>query len=248
MICSLHWYLAIICNPEFVLQPPPPPEAVAPQVQTRKRKRDSETVEIDDPPSVSPDPPPLAATQPSHGRSGSEAEEGTVEAMLETHCSISQAGKDKSSPTIPASPDVMEINDDLQLSWPLSDMIEIPMDVDEIPSGPGSDVATMGSSRTSVEVESPSTIGARSTDVSSPDIVEVDMSMQGDTDSEVNVARSSAAVPVTRFYASASKKGKERAPTPFPTNREVDITVTEEGEEQVAPEAEPEPMSFDANK
>lgn len=42
---SLHWYLAIICNPEFVLQPPPPSTTTVSSVQTRKRKRDSDALE-----------------------------------------------------------------------------------------------------------------------------------------------------------------------------------------------------------
>lgn len=43
MLCSLHWYLAIICNPEYILQPPPlEPSVDVAQPMTRKRKRDSE--------------------------------------------------------------------------------------------------------------------------------------------------------------------------------------------------------------
>ncbi|THH27755.1 hypothetical protein EUX98_g6430 [Antrodiella citrinella] len=43
---NLHWYLAIICNPEYVLRPPPPTsELVAARPLTRKRKRDTEVFE-----------------------------------------------------------------------------------------------------------------------------------------------------------------------------------------------------------
>ncbi|KAH8104848.1 hypothetical protein BXZ70DRAFT_922722 [Cristinia sonorae] len=43
----LHWYLAIICHPEYVLRPPPPPPDSASVIRpmTRKRKRESEAFE-----------------------------------------------------------------------------------------------------------------------------------------------------------------------------------------------------------
>ncbi|OBZ68651.1 hypothetical protein A0H81_11055 [Grifola frondosa] len=47
---NLHWYLAIIHNPEHMLQPPPPMESK----QTRKRKRQSDTSEVPVPVPVAP--------------------------------------------------------------------------------------------------------------------------------------------------------------------------------------------------
>lgn len=236
----LHWYLAIICNPEYVLQQPPPtPPKGGPAVLTRKRKReeDAEAVVLpgtDEAPTGTRDP------TPARSRTGDETDENSVEVLL-GDCAISPAAE----PSAPA--------DDLGvLMYPPSDP-DAPMELDgestqevvEIDSAAATKASTL--QEPSLNGDPPVTV-ARS-DGSEPDIVEID-----DTPMEVDkppaTSSASTAVPVTRFYSTVSKKGKERAlspAVPHPSELESqDAEVDVEAEKDDV--AEPESPDTDPNK
>lgn len=210
----MHWYLAIICNPEFVLKPPPPePPKVAPQVRTRKRKRDTEIAECEEAATLSFDAPPPAEDRPlspssTRQHSTSEAEEGTVEEMLGSF-SISQEDQSRSVNIAPGSDGPLP-----DLQYPEGEPMDV--DVDEASTKAVSSQDT-AKSRDSTETET----GRSSllSDVAS-NVADVEMSGNGDGVTVLDDAekKTRGAVPASRFYSSLRKaKEKPRAllsPTP----------------------------------
>ncbi|CCM02457.1 uncharacterized protein FIBRA_04556 [Fibroporia radiculosa] len=153
---NFHWYLAIICNPEFVLVPAPVSES-APKPMTRKRKREDASVDATTPdrdarhtnarprsPEIIPDSNP---TSPQ--RSPPLDSEGDVEDLLHvTHsCTLSDnnllfypedlTSVDQSSISEPShinNTDAMDV-DCMELQYPTSPLRQPDnMDVDEVSS------------------------------------------------------------------------------------------------------------------
>lgn len=230
---SLHWYLAIIINPDQVLQPPPPlpPKALL-SMQTRKRKResgDSATIEdSNDPLAVGP-----SDTRPSSPRSASEADETSVEALLDG-CAISQP-KEPSRQASPAAEakDDKESSPSLSLMYPTSEpdvdpaaASEQAMDVDAPPrtSEPPAANARSASSEP-IEVDSPPTKVA--------EVLEIDGSPM---EVDAGVMSATSAIPANQFYSSASAKGKARALSPEVPHP--DTPIEEDTEKEEAAEAE----------
>lgn len=229
---SLHWYLAIICNPEYILQPPPPPPKVGPSVLTRKRKReDAELVEIldarDTPQAPTAD---TRETTPARSRTGDEAEENSVEALL-NDCAISPPGE-------PREASLFKDDPVSGLMYPPSEP-DPQMDVDAESHPEVVDIDSAAATMASTLEEQSVDEGDSPTE---DKIVGID-----DTPMEVDTANATAtkAVPVTRFYSFASKKGKERAMSPaIPHPSELEH---EEVEVEIEKEDAPEPESPDTN-
>lgn len=242
---SLHWYLAIICNPEYTLQPPPPPPPkTGPSVLTRKRKREENTEPVNIPDTDDTLQALLTGTReatPARSRTGDEADESSVEALL-GDCAISEEAHEPS----------IALEDFGGLQYPQSDL-DLPMDVDA-DSSTDADVvdidsaaATMASTLAEQSVEEDdSFIKADDPDV---DIVEIDDSpMEVD---EADAVTSTSAVPVSKFYSSTLKRGKERAVSPVvPHPSELDsqeVDAEAEVEVEVEKDDPVEPELVDTN-
>lgn len=210
MYASLHWYLAIICNPEHVLKPPPPlPTKVASSIQTRKRKRESEVPpEFDDSPT--PGEPPQSDTReatPSRPRSGSEVDETSVEALIDGCNSSSQEQTERQTAPTPAL-----IPDDYigDLAYPSSEPDQ--MEVDAPPD------------ETKVVPETPDACEAIEIEDSSQQVEDNEVAVVNDTSMEVDMNSSAATttstIPAAQFYNSTDK-GKTRAWAPRHLSPEV---------------------------
>lgn len=228
-VLSMHWYLAIICNPEFVLKPPPleSPKDVS-HIQTRKRKREEEASEMDASfgrLTTAPSPP----EEQEHSTDSSlqrAASEGAVEAMLTT----STVSQDQPE-TVFATNDNPDPIPDLQ--YPFSDPVE-PMDIDanhptmvtnmdvDLVSDTGASMGMSPMSPWPSEDDDVQTSSIRST-VDNDAIVIDDESIKSVT------------VPVSRFYGT-SNKGKERAVRESPVASEP--RLQDEDEERDVAEAE----------
>ncbi|GJE88369.1 hypothetical protein PsYK624_044520 [Phanerochaete sordida] len=233
----LHWYLAIICNPEYTLQSPPPtPQKNGPSVLTRKRKREEDAEPVDIPDGDETSQVPAARTRdttPARSRTGDEAEENSVEELLNLNdCAISPPGE----PQDPSMPSKGSCD---MLQYPMSDP---PMDVDGLSTQDvveiDSAAATKGSTLQDLSVDEDD----KPASVVEEEIVEIDTAPM-----EVDKAHaSSTAVPVTRFYGSAVRKGKERALSPAvphpsdPVSQDVEVDVEVEVEAEKEDAAEPE--------
>lgn len=204
---SMHWYLAIICNPEFVLKPPPPelPKDIS-HIQTRKRKREEEANEMDASfgrLTTAPSPPPRPEEQEHSSDSSLQraASEGAVEAMLTTS-TVSQDHAETILAAIHANPDPLP-----DLQYPYSDQVD-PMDVDGDHPAMASDmdvdiVSDTGASRGI----SPMSAGPSEND-------DLQTSSVWSTADDDAIVIDNASKPVTTFgskFFGTSKKGKERS-------------------------------------
>ena len=213
----MHWYLAIICHPEYILREPPPKPIQTASHMTRKRKREEEGV------SASAEDAPLSPSA-AHRRSASETEEGDVEALL-GGCCISQEARDiRSTPSSPRATVGSELDDgEPQLQYPMSD----PMDVDPrtpprptsaLPADISIDMASdAGMSR---ELSPMSTLSVPASDAD-----EVEMNIDNDIaiPSNAETERSSSTVTASVFYGigsatGPSPKGKAKSESLPPDN------------------------------
>lgn len=140
-MCSFHWYLAIICNPEYVLQPPVP-KSTGPTRMTRKRKRESDLTDEQDidvapaPEHQVPVPPApeldYVPETPPPPDSGGEEE---VEGMLGRSALAAERGETSVNESA-ANAQMAELAD-MHLQYPASSSPSPqPMDVDDpSPSG-----------------------------------------------------------------------------------------------------------------
>ncbi|KAF7795361.1 hypothetical protein EIP86_006518 [Pleurotus ostreatoroseus] len=214
----LHWYLAIICNPEFVLQPPPPePAKVASHIRTRKRKREDandDDIGVDCPPTSSV--PPEEQVDSTDSSTQGDASEGAVEAMLEPSTVILSQDPADSVPA-PTATDLDQIPD---LQYPISDPPDH-MDVDAEVSTKAMDVDTYIYSK-DMDVDNASTrasIGQSSRSASSAlsesgdvRILPTMSNVRDDAIDVDDVNVKSSTVPVALFYGTSSKgKGKDKA-------------------------------------
>ena len=194
----MHWYLAIICHPEYILRKPPPkPPQPQSTVQTRKRKRAEEELGI--PPediSVGASTESTSLPLQVSERSASEAEEGAVEELL-GGCTISQEANAPSSPTAHAGSD--GVLHDLQ--WPDSDAMEV--DVTESASRSGSKPPDTSMS----DLSALSKTTRHSSPMSVSERIDVDMTGDDDltatTDSKGESSTDLKTVPAARFYRSS---------------------------------------------
>ncbi|KAJ3528935.1 hypothetical protein NM688_g7926 [Phlebia brevispora] len=216
----MHWYLAIICNPEYILKPPPPePPKVVSQVQTRKRKREEHGLPDDSVPgipSAASSPPVEERASSPRPRSGSE---GAVEALLGTSATT------QGNPTATTSPTATDSDNNIpDLQYPLSEA----MDVDD-PASIHSETRAMDVDEASTSGE-PSTSCRASSPLSDPPTENGDVYMM--TTSTANgdpividdtEEPRSTAVPPSRFYGSV--KGKERARSEASANAEIEAQI-----------------------
>jgi hypothetical protein len=232
IVHSLHWFLAIICNPEYVLQPPPPapPKAIS-SVQTRKRKRNSKNEDLvelsdtSDPPEAPPESASIRDPTSMRSRSIDEADETRVEAMLDL-------GGIAISPPEETQAEPPEKNAALldELTYPPSDP---GMDVDAPQEDTPEPSVRSGSER---EISPELTVNTRPPedgDIVGADEKDIEMDAVGEP--------STSAIPTSRFYSTISSKGKERAMSPaVPHPSELEI----EKEESV----DTDPTDFDSNR
>lgn len=185
---SLHWYLAIICNPEYVLQPPPPQPPKA-SVQTRKRKRDSDALGQETTADI-PEPLDFAHDSPT----ATVEDEKSVENML-GDCNISQTNASAEDLTMQPGGediDILGVPSDGELQYPDSDggVAEIPAESSTEPAGPSRDVSEL------IEIDD--------------DLQEVD---EGHVPMEVDEPgkdTASSAIPCASFYGVPSKTDKDK--------------------------------------
>ena len=239
---SLHWYLAIICNPEHVLEPPTPaPIKTVSSIQTRKRKRDSQNTDAVELPSVdSPRMPPELPVDtreptPARSRSIDEADETSVEALLDVGaCAISPGEENRAESLSKSSSPIRELSgENGGLLYPPSDY-DHHMEID----------GEVFSADASIEHEvSPDLMEVTSRPASAMDVVETDDKAM-DLDAEESPSTST--IPASRFYGS---KGKQRALSPaVPHPLEIGAEELSKEEFSAAEPSEAGPSEFDSNK
>ncbi|KIM89078.1 hypothetical protein PILCRDRAFT_84870 [Piloderma croceum F 1598] len=242
----LHWYLAIIYQPENVLLPPP--TTAVSSISTRTRKSQSGTVDQQIPPATTSDlSPPLrdqteeaVACRPPHSATGND---GEVEKMFDRSCSISVG---HSNVTSTASSSIAEHNDTLpeadsivvdddgelhELQYPSPDEATFQMDVDELTGD-----QIMDEDRMTPEISATS---------SKP--LSKDRGSRADSEAPNLVSLNSEAVGANDFYSSGVRKGKEKekekaAIRPFPLDV-VDVSCSDDGEQDEVDELLNEPDS-----
>ncbi|KII86918.1 hypothetical protein PLICRDRAFT_273907 [Plicaturopsis crispa FD-325 SS-3] len=199
----LHWYLAIIYQPEHCLNAPPPRENVS-TVSTRTRARQSDAAQNNDapPPSTHSGSPPRDNLDEngSNYTVASEQGEDEVEQLLEfkASCSISDDEKRDSSASASRKESAVE---------------PIEVDDDDGRSGaPSAADAAIGSADDSMAVEL------------SCDDIATRSARHSPTLSQPGLADDSPAVPPRKFYGPAANKGKGKAkPRRSPLDLEEDV-------------------------
>ena len=160
---SVHWYLAIICNPEYVLlEPPPDQQSSISRPLTRKRRRRVDSPEPEVSESVSAAPKPGTeivpdsederegnATQQTQRTDDNDDDTAEVEVLLNRSCSIQDE-----------EPSSVAVSDQLQLQYPPDELQEVPMDVDASTTvtpalGSSDSLSTLSRLETSDAVEEP---------------------------------------------------------------------------------------------
>lgn len=217
---SLHWYLAIIYQPEHVLLPPLPKPAISVSTRARKTQLDKEEKELTLSMNSRSSPPRQEVSISEPPSATQDKEE--VEEMFKSSCSISPTHSESRS-TAPiiidqkdsaaAEPEPIVVDDDGEapdLEYPSSPFKEsFQMDVDELDKTPIQEISSV-TSKPSV-----STSGSRA-----------------DGTQPISAASNDGAIATTSFYGSdpSKRKGKEKAvPQPFPLDP-VEVTNSEDDE------------------
>ncbi|KAF4617751.1 hypothetical protein D9613_006040 [Agrocybe pediades] len=200
----LHWYLAIICEPEHILLPPADP---APKKQTRSSVKPpvADAEEAD---------PNTFGEQEDTNITPSEAEvEQNLNMDFESSCNIGDHNKDPAVPLNEGAENMSNVSD---LSY-LTD--------ESAPPKTSSRPHSVSPIPVTPERNEPSSIPPSSR-------VSEDMVVDDSTEElDSKPAGSTPAIPPKRFYGSAKNKGKERAipdsNTATPTSRGGDVEVYE---------------------
>lgn len=240
-IFSLHWYLAIIYQPEFILRPPPPSPPPLPPKETRQRTHHGDTAEqstaISETSTAntglfsSPSLEELLVVQ----ETSSEAAVDRDLQQFETSCSLTATSENSltvSAPSV-AGDDAPECPPSLFAMDIEDNTIQHPMATRD-PSPTVSDYAHQASSdRHSVH-------DINMIDISSLSSQDEQSNASHLFNNDIDVENSGAIAPVNFYGKSKKAKGKERAiPEPQPS-----IEMENEDEEEVAVASSPESPLF----
>lgn len=241
--CSLHWYLAIIYQPEHVLRAAPPLPTPTPSVSTRARKIESEK-ELKQ---------VLSSSKTDHSlpqghdvlavsQSASSVDfllddsNADVEDIFQNSCSISSA---HSKPTSTASSSAID-------QKALTAEATEPMAVDEVRSSPELQYPSADAQTSEMEVDQlQNELEADEMVLDMPSLSSISTpNSPADSKKKNPSAPNGAPVIATNFYASAKAKGKGKentGPRPFPLDV-LDVAHSDDGEQDEVDEilAEPE--------